>query len=216
MNVTSNSDVSASSFLLHLLLSLMQNVAALLQLGTRLCADVRFHPVLSFPSELMKQLQMCFDFFPNLLYVVVAASTMIFISPNIRTTIARLPTAVIRRTHHILAIYFPSFFIGNRPLGPRHIPSYLLTDGLTRAQTILAPHKGNFTFYQLQNHFVPHMGYTVSLIPTLREALTGLCPSTIIQVSVPARHYAVHFSLLNASSNKPSTMDFLRRLLLLT
>ena len=191
MNVTSNSDMSPSSLLLDLLLSLMRSIAALLRLGTQLCTAVRFHPVLSFPSQLMKQLRMGFDFFPTILHVVVAACTIIFVRPNICATIARLPTAVIRRTHHIGAIYFPGFFIRNRPLGPRHIPSYLLTDGLTRAQTILAPHKGNFTFYQLQNHFVPHMGYTVSLIPTLMEALTGLYPSTIIQVSVPARHYAI-------------------------
>ena len=189
MNYTSNSEMSPSDLLVDLLLSLMRSVAAVLQLGTQLCAPLCLHPLLSFPSELIKQLQMGFDFFPTILYVVVAASTMIFISPHIRATIARLPTVVIRRAHHIGAIHFPGFFIRNPPLGPRHIPSYLLTDGLTRAQVILAPHKGNFTFYQLHNYL--HMGSTVSLVPTLMEAYTGLYPGTLIQVSVPARHYAV-------------------------
>ena len=131
---------------------------------------------------------------PNMISTTFCIVAALILCP----TIQRFITALLRRGHHLGAVLFPNFFIRNPKFGPRHIPSYLLTDGLNRAGATFTPCKGNYTKNQLEHHLVIGVidaynmdAYQVSLLPTLEEALAGYHPGTHIQVSHPARAHVI-------------------------
>ena len=161
--------------------SIIQNLLALAQLAY-LALKGFSRQVLAEVSHYVQSLDWI-----TLFTVISFTSTLIYLFPTIRATLSNITFAIIRRCHHFGARLFPLFFIHNPTAGPRWTPSYLLTDGLTHAHTIVPPHKGEYTFHQLQHHIVPATGQTVSLLPSIFEASAGLHPSCFIQVSLPAR-----------------------------
>ena len=98
-----------------------------------------------------------------------------------------------RTVHHMFAVLFPSVFLRNPPNGPRALPHYLFTDGLTPRHTTIPPFKGAHTAEQLSRYAIPNTDATVSLVPTAYEVLGGLHPSTLIQVSLRGRPREVLF-----------------------
>ena len=172
MNVQPNDNVSELDGY-DLILSLVQTLIALAQFVAGPIATSFREAFYYLQSFARNTHNVTIQFLSPILLPVFA---IIFLSPTVRD-------AIKRRTHHL----FPTLFLHNPPRGPRHIPNYLLTDGLTREHTLVPPHKGECTYHQLQHHTVANAGYKVCLIPTTTEALAGLHPGCNLQVSVPAR-----------------------------
>ena len=163
---------------------------ALLEYGVNAIADLisSLHAVSFIPAKAIDYCQ------PKVFFVGVLLTSimLLMLVPTIRTCVNNKTNAFRRSVHHFIAPYFPSLAIWNPTHGPRTVPDYLYTDGLTPAQTQVPPHKGCHTGEQLTRHVVPITNVRVNLIPTDAEAHAGLHPSTAIQTSVPTRPPVVH------------------------
>ena len=76
-----------------------------------------------------------------------------------------------RVTHHLLVVIAPSVFLVHPVYGPRRIPDYLCTDGLTPKHTmIIVPHNGAWTSEQLTRYISPVTHFKANLLPTVVPA----------------------------------------------
>ena len=68
---------------------------------------------------------------------------------KIKEALKEQTSCIKRRMHHLAATLFPSVFSEHPTSGPRSVPHYLLTDGLTGAHTVVPPFLGAHTGRQI-------------------------------------------------------------------
>ena len=122
------------------------------------------------------------------------------------TVLAASPR-LLRRIHHFVAVLCPSAFQRNPLRGPRIIPSYLYTDGLTPAHVTIPVHKGACTGEQLTRYILPGTKTKINLIPTPAGNFAQFNTVDSETVRMLERELAV--AVFTGSSEASATLNFI-------
>ena len=114
---------------------------------------------------------------------------------------------LLRRIHHFVAVLCPSAFQRNPLHGPRIIPTYLYTDGLTPAHVTVPTHKGACTGEQLTRYILPGTKTKINLIPTPAGNFAQFNTLDSGTVCFLERELAV--AIITGSSEASATLNFI-------
>ena len=125
---------------------------------------------------------------------------------NINEALKEQTSCIKRRMHHLAATLFTSMFLPNPTSGPRSVPHYLLTDGLTRAHTVVPAFLGAHTGQQITRRICSYR----ALCKAAGEPFP--CDSFQQRPNVMANIATeLALSIKNANSEASATLAFINR-----